>query len=731
VYNLSVTSIPSLRLHWMLVAASFVVPAGLFAAAAMHDRATVLEEAQDGIIRSVSVMHEHARKVLETAELALARADDRVDSLNWEQIAAPETSAFLSRLKAPLEQAVAIWVTDAQGVVRAGSQEWDRAAPSIAGRDFFQAQRERDAGTFISSAFQGKATTRATFAVSRRRSTADGRFDGTVHIGLDPEYFARFYAEAASDLPHTGALVRADGEVLIREPVRDGSMRLGADNPMMREIAVRPEQGFATAASSVDGTQRMYAYRKVSGYPLYVSLGAGKAVVLQRWHEHLAGFAAVAAAASLALLLLSWLALRGVRSERAATARLRATLDELRQETARRETAESRVRQAQRMEAVGQLTAGIAHDFNNLLTAVLGSLEMLQRRLPTGDERATRLLSTAKMGAQRGASLTQRLLAFGRGQALWPKMVDVPKLVQGMSGLLGSSLGSNVQTETRFPIGMAPALVDAGQLEVALLNLAVNARDAMPGGGHLTIAAREERVGTGQEGDLPPGCYVVLSVADTGEGMNPVTLARCMEPFFTTKGVGKGTGLGLSMVHGLAAQSGGRLVLRSQEGVGTTAELWLPRAEVETAPATTPIASLAEAPLRLLDRHTVLLVDDDPLVLASTASMLEDLGHAVVESSSGRQALEILRAGARVDLVLTDQAMPGMTGLQLTAELRRLRPGLPVLLASGYAEAAELAASGLPLLPKPYGQTAMAAAVEGCLAEMLPTGGHVVLFRAR
>ena len=725
------TSIYSLRLHWMLVAASLVVPAGLFAAAAVHDRATVLEEAQHDISRSVSVMHEHARKVLETAELALARANDRVADLNWEQIAAPETSAFLSRLKAPLEQAVAIWVTDAQGVIRAGSQEWDRAAPGIAGRDFFQVQRERDAGTFISDAFQSKTTARATFAVSRRRSTADGRFDGIIYIGLDPEYFARFYAEAASDLPHFGALVRADGEVLIREPVRAGSMRLGADSPVMREITAHPEQGFATAVSSIDGTQRMYAYRKVSGYPLYVSLGAEKAVVLQRWHAHLAGFAAVAAAASLALLLLSWLALRGVRSERAATARLRATLDELRQETDRRETAESRVRQAQRMEAVGQLTAGIAHDFNNLLTAVLGSLEMLQRRLPAGDERVARLLGIAEKGAQRGAALTQRLLAFGRGQALWPKAVDVPELVQGMSGLLGSSLGSNVQIKTRFPVGMVPALVDAGQLEVALLNMAVNARDAMPGGGHLTIAAHGERVGASQDNGLSPGNYVVLSVTDTGEGMDPATLARCMEPFFTTKGVGKGTGLGLSMVHGLAAQSGGRLVLHSREGEGTTAELWLPQAEVEAAPVAASTSEMAEVRPKPLNRRTLLVVDDDPLVLASTSSMLEDLGHAAVEAASGRRALEILHAGAKVDLVLTDQAMPGMTGLQLAAELRRLRPSLPVLLASGYAETAELAASGLPLLPKPFGQAAMAAAVEGCLAETLPVGGHVVPFRAR
>ncbi len=724
-------SISSLRLHWLLVAASFVVPAGLFAAAAVHDRATVLEEAQHDIIRSVSVMHEHARKVLETAELALARVDDRVDDLNWQQIAAPETSAFLSRLKAPLEQAVAIWVTDAQGIVRAGSQEWDRAAPGIASRDFFQAQRERDAGTFISDAFQGKATARATFAVSRRRSTPDGRFDGIVHIGLDPEYFARFYAEAASDLPHTGVLVRADGGVLIREPLRAGSMRLGADSPMMREIAARPEQGFATAASSVDGKQRMYAYRKVSGYPLYVALGAEKAVVLQRWYAHLAVFAVVAAAASLALLLLSWLALRRVESERASTARLHTALDEVQRETARREAAEERVRQAQRMEAVGQLTAGIAHDFNNLLMAVMGSLELLRKHLPIGDERAARLLSNAEKGTQRGAALTQRLLAFGRGQALRPETVDVPDLVRGMSGLLGNSSGSNVQIETRFPISLVPARVDASQLEVALLNLAVNARDAMPGGGHLTITAREERIGTGQEGELPQGAYVVLGVADTGEGMNPATLARCMEPFFTTKGIGKGTGLGLSMVHGLAAQSGGRLVLHSREGEGTTAELWLPRAEVEAAPVEASVSEMVEVRPKSLNRRTLLVVDDDPLVLASTSSMLEDLGHTAVEAASGRQALEILRAGAKVDLVLTDQGMPGMTGLQLAAELRQLRPNLPVLLASGYAEAAELAASGMPLLPKPFGQAAMMAAVEGCLAEMLTIGGHIVAFQTR
>ena len=717
----------SLRLQWTLVAASFLLPAGLLAAAAVHDRAIVLDEAEEAIVRSVAVMHEHARKVLETVDLVLARVDDRLQNSSGDEASLVATNALLARLKKPLEQAVAIWVADAQGVIQSASQDWDHALPGIADRDFFQAQRDRDAGSYISAPFQGKATTRATFAVSRRRSTVDGRFAGTIHVGLDPEYFARFYAEAAPGMPHTGALVREDGAVLIREPYRTSDMYLSPDNAMMREIAARPDSGFASAPSSVDGRERLFAYRKVAGYPLYVSLGMDKAVALQRWHTHLVGFGVVAAPAWLALLLLSWLALRGAHLEQSATMRLRSAVDELQEQTIHREAAESRARQAQRMEAVGQLTAGIAHDFNNLLTAVLGSLQLLRKRLPAGDQRTARLLNTAEQGAQRGAALTQRLLAFGRSQALRPVAVDLPTVVEGLSDLLCNSLGGSVRIETRFPNAKVPALVDAGQLELALLNLAVNARDAMPGGGVLTISAREERVDAGS--DLLPGRYAVLSITDTGAGMDPTTLARCVEPFFTTKGVGKGTGLGLSMVHGLAAQSEGKLVLRSRVGEGTAAELWLPRAEVGAEES--PAASLSDLPPRPLHRRTVLVVDDDPLVLASMASMLEDLGHAAVEASSGRQALEILRAAAKVDLVLADYAMPEMTGLQLAVEVRQLRPSLPMLIASGYADRADLVDSDVPLLAKPFEQAVLATRIEDCLAMGQPVGGQVLPFRAR
>jgi PAS domain S-box-containing protein len=394
-----------------------------------------------------------------------------------------------------------------------------------------------------------------------------------------------------------------------------------------------------------------------------------------------------------------------------------------------RKRAEEALRQSQKMEAVGQLTGGVAHDFNNLLTVVVGSLELLRKRLPADDARASRLLDNAIQGAQRGASLTQRLLAFSRGQALMPAAVGVPELVRGMSDLLRTSLGPGIKVQTLFPLDVAPAYVDANQLELAVLNLAVNARDAMAGNGLLTISAREMQVAAGHAGELTPGHYVVLSVADTGEGMDEATLARCMEPFFTTKGVGKGTGLGLSMVYGLAAQSGGRLLLRSRKGEGTTAELWLPRAKMDPVTLPQRATERTEAGAEPLHRRVVLVVDDDPLVLASTVSMLEDLGHVVVGATSARQALEILRAGARADLVMTDQVMPNMTGLQLAAELKQLRPDLPVLLATGYAEQGDLVSAGLPLLHKPFGQDALAAAIAHCLRATGQGGGDVVQFR--
>ena len=309
--------------------------------------------------------------------------------------------------------------------------------------------------------------------------------------------------------------------------------------------------------------------------------------------------------------------------------------------------------------------------------------------------------------------MTQRLLAFSRRQALRPESIELPALVRGMSNLIERSVGPGYPLLARFPDRLPPVQADANQLELALLNLAVNARDAMPEGGEIEVAAAEREVGPAGEAGLLPGHYVVLTVADRGIGMDEATLARAAEPFFTTKGVGRGTGLGLSMVHGLATQSGGRLVLRSASGAGTVAELWLPRAEGSAPP---PPAAPAPAPASGLGRSlTVLVVDDDPLVLASTVALLEEVGHRTVEAEGGAGALKRVRAGEPVDLVITDYGMPGMTGVEVAEELQRLRPGLPVLLATGYGELPAADAAGLARLSKPFGQAELAAAVEAVL----------------
>ena len=403
------------------------------------------------------------------------------------------------------------------------------------------------------------------------------------------------------------------------------------------------------------------------------------------------------------------------------TRQLDAAQVKLRLEMSEHRNTEAILRHAQKMEAVGQLTGGIAHDFNNLLTVVLGSLALLRKHLPEGNARATNLLDNAVQGAERGAALTQRLLAFGRRQPLRPEVIDLTALIPGMSALLRSSLGVGVRVGMRFPATLAPVLVDANQLELALLNLVVNARDAMPKGGEVTISAREESARRAAIEGLTPTPFVVLSVADSGEGMDQATLVRAMEPFFTTKGIGKGSGLGLAMVHGFAAQSGGRLVLDSRPGAGTVAELWLPQVDPRSAPLSDADPGQPPPPAALPARPcTILVVDDDPLVLASTSSTVEDLGHIVVTAGPGKEALERLDERSGFDLVITDYAMPGMTGLELAAAVASRQPELPIVVATDYAELPAADMIGRLRLAKPFGQDALAKAIADSLNSVAP-----------
>ena len=370
------------------------------------------------------------------------------------------------------------------------------------------------------------------------------------------------------------------------------------------------------------------------------------------------------------------------------------------------EVAREALFQSQKLDAIGQLSGGVAHDFNNLLMVILSSLRMIERRV--GPEPSLqRLVDNAIKATQRGASLTQRMLSFARRQALNPQPVDLRALVDGVSDLLRRSIGPSIHIHITVPQGLPPVLVDANQFELALLNLVVNSRDAMPGGGTITITAHA-CTQTPRELDLLQGSYLRLDVVDEGLGMDPDVLARATEPFFTTKGVGKGTGLGLSMVEGLASQLGGRFVLESAPGRGTTASLWLPvasggasaggeEAHAGGSPTTTPLRVLA--------------VDDDLLVLNNVIAMLEDSGHQVIAAGSAAEALKVLHDDLKIDVLFTDHAMPQMTGAELLLAARNRMPGLACVLASGYAELNASLPVNTVRLNKPFDQEELARAL--------------------
>ena len=385
--------------------------------------------------------------------------------------------------------------------------------------------------------------------------------------------------------------------------------------------------------------------------------------------------------------------------------------------------AEEALRQSQKMEAVGQLTGGLAHDFNNLLTGIMGSLDLLETRIGQGRyDRVERYVRTAQEAAKRAASLTHRLLAFSRRQTLDPKPSDVNALVAGMEDLLRRTVGPEISLEVAREPDLWTVLVDVSQLENALLNLCINARDAMPNGGRILVDTRNSRLGARDAGerDLPPGDYVALSVTDNGSGMPPEVAARIFEPFFTTKPIGSGTGLGLSMIYGFARQSGGNVRVHTRPGLGTTMRIVLPRHHGKAerdgergAPETAPRARAGES---------VLIIDDEFAVRALTGEILDELGYRTAAAANGRDGLKLLRTQDRYDLLVTDVGMPGgLNGRQVAEAARKLRPELKVLFITGYAEGAVLTegqmASGAQVLTKPFAMEVLAARVRQLIDE--------------
>jgi two-component system, NtrC family, sensor kinase len=434
--------------------------------------------------------------------------------------------------------------------------------------------------------------------------------------------------------------------------------------------------------SQVDGIERMNAYARLDPYPVFISFSIETRAILALWRENVMLYGVFSAMAAVALGGLSLLFIRYTRRERDSAVRWQAAAERLRDEMARREAAEASLRQTQKMDALGQITGGVAHDFNNVLQILSNHLHLA--KLNAADPaRCAEHVGSALEAVDKASRLTGQLLAFSRRQPIEPQPVDVTALLSRMRKLLRTAVGRAIEIEVAASAQTWPAMMDPYQAEMALLNLAVNARDAMPHGGRIALGSSNVHV-TSDMGlpELAPGDYVVISFADTGSGMAPEIAQRAFEPFFTTKETGKGSGLGLSQVHGFAAQSGGAVRMTSLPGTGTTVRLYLPRASQPAAAIPKPVPAAAHS--RASASARLLLVDDDPAVRKGIAGTLHDLGYEVLEAGSAGEAMDILRSSSDIALLVTDYMMPGTRGDQLARAALALRPSLPVLLISGF-----------------------------------------------
>ena len=713
-----------------LLAMSIALPIALFALAAAQNRRDVLRGAEHHVERTTRILHEHALKIFETQQLMLDQVNERLRTLDW---ANPrDVSALhelLDHLRRLLPQVVDIMVTDAAGHVRAGSRQ---TAPDpsldLSDRDYFKALKASNRETpFVSRAMVGRQTGLPVFNIATRvRNPNTSRFDGVISIALDQAYFGDFYRDIEQGYTQIVVLARDDGSVLASDPPMEDPMlpavalaRLRADDGMDRAV-IHP--------SVVDGKMRILGYEKVGTYPVLIGFGVTRHSALAPWRRNMHGYGLVAMLSSLVLLGVSGFAIRRIKLEGNATAKWRHSAALLEKEMGERSRIEDQLRQSQKMEAVGQLTGGIAHDFNNLLTVVIGNLDLLSRRMGDADPKHRSLIRNAIEGANRAASLTSRLLSFSRQQALAPATLDANALITGMRELLGRTLGEAVSIELRLADALGSAFADPNQLENAILNLCVNAVDAMPRGGQLTLATENvvlDAAFCARQAGLAPGRYVAIAVTDTGTGMGTEVIKRAFEPFFTTKPVGKGTGLGLSQLYGFARQSGGHADIVSQVGAGTTVRIYLPRVGDERAETDPVVATAAAEPVHArVAGTTVLIVEDDELVRHLGAGALRDSGYRVIEAATGIEGLRLVQAHPEIALLFTDVVLKGqMNGRELAQRAGLLRPSLPVLFTTGYTKAGaaslaegEGADDGLNLIGKPFTTAALAARIAELLA---------------
>jgi two-component system NtrC family sensor kinase len=633
----------------------------------------VSTSANERISRSLDIAVEHTNKVFEEIEIIFASVEGITRKQSSESLKADQEH-FHEALEEMIGKAPdlrAIWLFDRSGRPLVTSSVFPVPDLNNSDRDYFIAQQDPKTGTFIGKILIPKIGGPAFFSVSKKWHDQTGAVAGISAVVVPPSAFEKFFATLGAGVSASHAIIREDGVVLARYPVPAApEIVLSENTGFRRATAAQGRTAKYTTVSAVDGLKRRFEVRHLANLPIYVTSSLEVMSIWREWSQWLLIQLAFGGPTLGLILWLEYLALRRTNQFYA--------------EVRRRQSAEAVVRQSQKLEAIGQLTGGIAHDFNNLLSIVMGNLEAIVRRT-TEDEKTQRQARSALSGAERAAQLVRRLLAFSRRQPLDPKPIDVSQVMTQVASLLIRSLGERIHIDTFRAPDLWITDVDPVELEAAIINLAINARDAMPRGGRLTIEAGNVALDAdfcANVENLIPGDYVLISVADEGTGMKPEVLDRVFEPFFTTKGPGAGSGLGLSQVYGFIRQSAGHVVIDSSVGKGTTVKLYLPRSK-----ATSPV--LLEDPSREILRgrgETILIVEDDRGVREHLSELLGEMGYSVLVAEHAEKALEFIGGRAqRIDLLLTDIVMPGMNGRQLAELALAERPGMQVLFMTGYS----------------------------------------------
>jgi two-component system, NtrC family, sensor kinase len=706
----------TLRLLRIMMAAALVLPVLLFALASWISYQDIHALADERIERSLDVIQEQALRVFQSISLAFLSVDDLINDHSDADTESNQLHLHdqLSLIASKLPEVQSIWVLDRSGHALVTATVYPAPkSRDYAREEYFQAAQDNHNGFYIGGHHESQFGGQPFFSVSRARHDANGTFQGVVEISVLPGSFAGFYSHLVSTAGLQYAMIRGDGLILARYP-QSSEARLDSQSGFGRTIAAHPEGGFYTVASQIDHIERRFGARRLPGLPVYMSAGISTSEMKREWLTGMGAHLIFGVPATLLLF--------------AALANVLARTKRLYAEQDRRQVAEDSMRQSQKMEAVGQLTGGVAHDFNNLLMIIIGNLETVQRLAVTGlDEqlpKVRRAVDNAMHGARRAAALTKQLLAFSRRQPLDPRPLDVNRLVKDLSEFLMRTLGETVSLEVVGAAGLWKTEADHAQFEAALINLAINARDAMPKGGRLTIETSNaylDDVYCRQYPDVPPGQYVLTSVSDTGTGMSQTVMDRAFEPFFSTKSAGSGTGLGLSQVYGFVKQSGGHVKIYSEPEHGTTVKIYLPRIAGGAL-----IEEKSEKHAAKPGRgERILVVEDDQQVRSYAVETLLDLHYDVSEAADAEAALATFK-NQHFDLLLTDVVLPGMNGRQLADQLRAERPDLRVLFMTGYSRNAIVHHGrldpGVEVVQKPVSASELAAKIEAILSRRVSTG---------